>query len=311
MADARGRRKGGLPLAVLAAACLSLFPAQAQPVPSKAPVEGCADRYQDSYADSWRLTRESWTDACRTPQRPEEILAQAQRAFIGACRERFKPFAAEKRVAEATVSGYCAQGRAGESQLSAMFGLPPEAKVPERTRPSPTASEAVFQISTKPSLRFSRGRDTYALGQDMGKFLSSFGRAEETSEEWSSPEFARAYLGYTREYKYLKDGLSVSADQKGRIKSLTFYVGGVENMGTATVRKGAVELRGRSLDGIIELYGKPLKSVVDGSNDTIIYYRFGDEVLSFTFRKDALGSIGMHARYLTYLSCTPETCSGY
>ena len=125
MADARRIRKGCLLLTAMAVVPLALAIAHAQDAARKNAGDSCADRYQDSYADSWRLSRESWTAACQNHLNPEDILAQSQRIFISACRGRFKSYIDEKRIVDSSVWAYCAQGPGGESRLEAMFGLQP------------------------------------------------------------------------------------------------------------------------------------------------------------------------------------------
>ncbi|MCX5797648.1 MAG: hypothetical protein NTY77_19330 [Elusimicrobia bacterium] len=124
------------------------------------PQDDCPARYQDSYADSWRLTRESWNASCADQFKPEDILAKTQQTFISACRERFKSIVEQKRTVDATIWGYCAQGRPGESRLETMFDLPPV--------PAPAAAPAAQPASPAPAKKGRAAGRFYDLVRTKG-----------------------------------------------------------------------------------------------------------------------------------------------
>lgn len=140
--------------------CLLLTALAAAPPAWSSPQDDCTGRYQDSYADSWSLTRESWTASCEAQLKPDDILAKTQQSFISACRERFKSFVEQKRAADTTIWAFCAQGRGGQSRLEAMFDLPPLS--------APNAAPASQPTLPAPAEKARGGDRFYALVRSKG-----------------------------------------------------------------------------------------------------------------------------------------------
>ena len=172
----------------------------------------------------------------------------------------------------------------------------------------------VFEIATKPSLKFAEGGNVYKMGQAMADFLSSFGPAEIIKEDtyagfnaqhFTKDEYSRQYLAYTKSHYYVNDGVIITEDKEGRIRSIIFYVMGDNTLKNANVKTQEGITRGASLREIVKTYGEPFKKKekisILGYQDTQIYYRYGDDVLSFRFRDGVLETINMHAGYLPYL----------
>ncbi|MDD1778222.1 MAG: hypothetical protein LUQ65_08645 [Candidatus Helarchaeota archaeon] len=174
-------------------------------------------------------------------------------------------------------------------------------------------SDGVYVVSTKPTLAFGDGYSTYMLGQSMSNFLSSFGPAENVevdtysglnAENLTREEYSKRYLAYTKSHYYVNDGIIITEDKAGKIKGVIFYVIGDAKIKSANVRTQQGISRGASLRKIVKTYGSPFKVTeyeLLGFKDMHVYYRFGNDVLSFGFKDGILETISMNANYLPFL----------
>lgn len=175
-------------------------------------------------------------------------------------------------------------------------------------------AESDFTIVTKPVLGFKEGTTMYKLGQTMAAFLASFGPAEKIKIEkydglslklFAQEEYAKQYLAYTKTHCYVNDGVMITEDKEGVIKGVIFSVVTGESVKSANVKTEEGITSGASLREIIKIYGEPLKKTQDdtlGYQIMHIYYRYGNDVLSFMFKDGVLQTISINAQYLPYLS---------
>lgn len=94
--------------------------------PATAQAPGCSSAWQEKYGADWDFSREKWDAVCVRGDVPRDALRAAQDAFIKACVERFATVAEQKKLAPGMTMALCAQGKPGESQLTAMTGLEPQ-----------------------------------------------------------------------------------------------------------------------------------------------------------------------------------------
>lgn len=170
-----------------------------------------------------------------------------------------------------------------------------------------------FTIVTNPRLGFKEGSTLYKLGQPISAFLESFGPAEKVkrdtyegfnSENFTQEEYARQYLAYTKTHYYVNDGVMITENKEGVIKGILFYVVPIQSLKSANVKTEEGIASGASLRDIVKTYGEPFKKTENnllGYQDTKIYYRYGNDVLSFRFKDGVLESISINAQYLPYL----------
>jgi hypothetical protein len=170
-----------------------------------------------------------------------------------------------------------------------------------------------FTIVTKPSLGFKEGSTVYKLGQPISAFLASFGPAEiinkdeydqPNSKRYTQTEYARQYLAYSKSHYYVNDGLIITENTEGAIKGIIFYLATSQSMKSANVKTEEGINSGASLREIVKIYGEPFKkSGVNllGYQYTEIYYKYGNDVLSFDFKDGVLDTISINAEYLPYL----------
>lgn len=181
------------------------------------------------------------------------------------------------------------------------------------TSPVTALAGGNFTIVTKPKLGFKEGAVAYKLGQPISIFLASFGPAEKivrdaydgmNSKHFTQETYARQYLAYTKTYYYVNDGVMITEDKEGAIKGIIFYVVPSQSLKPAKVKTEEGITAGASLREIVKTYGEPSKrteSKLLGFLDASIYYRYGNDVLSFRFKDGVLETISVNAEYLPYL----------
>jgi hypothetical protein len=171
-----------------------------------------------------------------------------------------------------------------------------------------------FVITTTTRLGFKEKAKSYVLGQPVADFLTKFGPAEScltddysgsSAKLMTEAEYAaKTFLAYTKSYGYVNDGLIITEDKAGRIKGVIFYVRADHGFTPATVRTEQGVSHGASLREIVKVYGQPRKQRerdVSGYHQLDVFYRFGDDVLSFRFKDGVLSEIHLLAGYLPYL----------
>lgn len=181
------------------------------------------------------------------------------------------------------------------------------------TAPMTALAEDTFTIVTKPSLGFKEGSKVYELGEAIESFLSSFGPAEKIQEDtydesdskyFTLEEYSRGYLSFTKTYYYVNDGVIVTENKNGMIKGVVFYVVPSESLNAAKVKTEEGISSGASLREIVKAYGQPFRRKEDnllGYQNMEIYYKYGNDVLSFRFRDGVLETIQINAEYLSFL----------
>jgi len=179
--------------------------------------------------------------------------------------------------------------------------------------PLMTFAESNFTIITKPKLGFTEGSTLYKLGQPISDFLISFGPSEkiviDTYDEFSSKyytkeQYERQYLAYTKSYDYINDGLIITQNKEGRIKTIIFYIISNKTLKYSKVKTKEGITSGASLREIVKIYGKPFKKTENellGYRDMKIYYKYNNDVLSFGFKDGILETISIIANYLPYI----------
>jgi hypothetical protein len=181
------------------------------------------------------------------------------------------------------------------------------------TSPVTALAGGNFTIVTQPRLGFKEGSTVYILGQPISAFLASFGPPEKITrntydesqlKNYTQEQFAREYLAYTESHYYFNDGMTITGDKEGVIKTIAFYVVASQPLKSANVKTEKGITSGASLREIFKIYGEPFKRTENnllGYQSTKIYYRYGNDVLGFHFKDGVLGTITLSAQYLPYL----------
>ncbi|MFN2508214.1 MAG: hypothetical protein ABR589_05525 [Chthoniobacterales bacterium] len=157
-----------------------------------------------------------------------------------------------------------------------------------------------FTIETKQHLAFRSNGESYFLGTQLEDFRAKFGRSEKSEKD----DDDEGYLAHTITDYYVSAGLMVTAKSDGRIIGFVFSLVPSPLLKSANVATERGISTGATERDVLKQYGAPYKrkQYKDAtSDDTQLFYRYGESVLSFRFERAVLKAISLNADYLPYL----------
>lgn len=160
-----------------------------------------------------------------------------------------------------------------------------------------------FFVITKaaPQLSFTRAGQSYTLGISADEFHRRFGTAQKSAKD----EDTEGYLAQTTTDYYTNEGMLATANKTGKMIGYIFYTAPSSVFPAKADVATDRGIRAASTEAdVLKQYGAPAKRdehKSSGVTETALYYRFGENVLSFRFRSGVLQAIGMNADYLPYL----------
>lgn len=204
---------------------------------------------------------------------------------------------------------------AGALLIMLSFVVPSGTDIPHPRRvktgapAEPVYGQVEVTVDQRPAFRF-RGA-VYELRKPAEQFFASFGAPEWmddsdaaysgwNAENLTREEFSQMFLAYTTGYFY-SAGIEVRVDGEGLIKSFNIYTrrntSGDMRIDEADFRTSLGITRDSRAEDIIKAYGRSSSRHTDtelnvlGQRDDNLYYRFGDEGLSFNYTDGSMRSV--------------------
>lgn len=162
------------------------------------------------------------------------------------------------------------------------------------------AQSPPITILTSTDLGFKEASSTYTLSMPALKFESVFGPPE--IKKKNSGDFG--YVGNSIGWDYINDGISLLINHDGTIRCISFKLLGSKTVKACRAKTDRGIGRGSALRTVLKTYGDPYRHHAfkqGGLDDLDLYYKFGDNYLSFTFDHGILTDISLRADFQHFM----------